>query len=216
MSETKESILAKAVQLFLRKSYEGVSIQNIAQEVGLTKSSLYHHFPKGKEQIFREGVEGFFQKFFTNFELLPQDSLQKFYRAFLEEQRNAVQALALVLPPIHQEKRDLGKINLYSMFWDAFRNFPEFRIRVDEHFHREELVWRTVVERAQERGEVRADIDPLRGARLFTAVLVGVGNAMLWDAYETTYLEEAEALWDELYGTLRAQDGTPETEGCGK
>ena len=49
--ETKELILNKSLKLFSDKGYEGVSMRDIASEVGIKAASIYNHF-KGKEDIF--------------------------------------------------------------------------------------------------------------------------------------------------------------------
>lgn len=48
---TKQKILEEALNLFSQKGYEGVSIREIAAEVGIKGASIYNHF-KGKEEIF--------------------------------------------------------------------------------------------------------------------------------------------------------------------
>jgi AcrR family transcriptional regulator len=50
---TKEKIIEKALDLFAHKGYEGTSMEDIAQEVGIKKASLYSHYA-GKEIILRE------------------------------------------------------------------------------------------------------------------------------------------------------------------
>jgi TetR/AcrR family transcriptional repressor of nem operon len=44
-SETRQRIILKAAPLFNRKGYDGCSMQDIVEEVGLEKGSLYGHFP---------------------------------------------------------------------------------------------------------------------------------------------------------------------------
>lgn len=199
MSETKESILVRATELFLRRSYEGVSIQDIAQAVGLTKSSLYHHFPNGKEQIFQEVADGFFAKFTFDYAAQVPLSLKELCQAFLDNQR---QALAK-RPPSSKDSREneKGKINYYGLLWDAFRNLPDFRGRVEIHALRERNVWREAAQRSIEKGEIRGDLDPERVARLFTATLDGIGIAIIWKGRDT-YLEDIEELWGDLLVAL--------------
>lgn len=48
---TREHILDKALELFTDKGYEGASMDDIAQAVGIRKASLYAHF-SGKESLF--------------------------------------------------------------------------------------------------------------------------------------------------------------------
>ena len=42
--QTKEIILEKALKLFADKGYDGVTVRDIAAEVGIRQSSLYKHF----------------------------------------------------------------------------------------------------------------------------------------------------------------------------
>jgi AcrR family transcriptional regulator len=55
---TRQKILDTAIDLFSRKGYEAVSMQDIADAVGIRKSSIYSHF-KGKDDIL-QNVLSFF------------------------------------------------------------------------------------------------------------------------------------------------------------
>ena len=48
--DTKERILAKALELFSQKGYEGTNINELMESVGLVKSAVYRHF-ESKEEI---------------------------------------------------------------------------------------------------------------------------------------------------------------------
>jgi len=50
-SSTKENIKSIALTLFAKKGYEGTTMNEIANLVGIKKASLYAHF-KGKEDLF--------------------------------------------------------------------------------------------------------------------------------------------------------------------
>jgi len=54
---SKQELIPNLLELFRQKGYEGVSIAHISNATGLGKSSLYHHFPDGKEQMARELLE---------------------------------------------------------------------------------------------------------------------------------------------------------------
>nr|MCR4735058.1 TetR/AcrR family transcriptional regulator [Treponema sp.] len=47
---TKEKILESSLTLFSKQGYDGTSVEQIAQAVGIKAPSLYKHF-KGKEEI---------------------------------------------------------------------------------------------------------------------------------------------------------------------
>lgn len=54
--DSKGRILQTAARLFARQGFAGVSLQNIAERVGMSKPSLLYHFPS-KDKL-REGVLG--------------------------------------------------------------------------------------------------------------------------------------------------------------
>jgi AcrR family transcriptional regulator len=54
---SRQRIQTVALALFARYGYDGVSLQMIADEVGLHKSSLFHHY-RGKAELMDEVAEG--------------------------------------------------------------------------------------------------------------------------------------------------------------
>ena len=54
--DTKEKILAKALELFAENGYDSVSVGEIAKAVGIKAPSLYNHYPS-KQAIFDAIVE---------------------------------------------------------------------------------------------------------------------------------------------------------------
>jgi AcrR family transcriptional regulator len=54
--DTRAEIRAAALELFAAKGYEQSSLREIAEKVGLTKASLYYHYPS-KQALLRAIVE---------------------------------------------------------------------------------------------------------------------------------------------------------------
>lgn len=50
VADTRERILQLALELFSRHGYEGTSIRDIAEQMGITKAAVYYHFPS-KESL---------------------------------------------------------------------------------------------------------------------------------------------------------------------
>jgi AcrR family transcriptional regulator len=48
---SKPDLLARLMDLFREKGFDGASLSEISETTGLGKSSLYHHFPDGKEEM---------------------------------------------------------------------------------------------------------------------------------------------------------------------
>lgn len=61
MSDTKETILSVSLNLFAQKGFDGVSVREIAKEVGVRESALYKHF-KNKQEILIKITEQMSQK----------------------------------------------------------------------------------------------------------------------------------------------------------
>jgi AcrR family transcriptional regulator len=55
--ETKEQAIKAADALLHKYGYLGVSMDAIAEAVGVRKASLYHHFPEGKDELMLELAE---------------------------------------------------------------------------------------------------------------------------------------------------------------
>lgn len=54
-------ILAEATRLFAERGYEGASMADLADRVGLRKASLFHHFPS-KDALYAAVLESIFQR----------------------------------------------------------------------------------------------------------------------------------------------------------
>ena len=54
--KTKKDILEKAIPLFAKSGFTGVSMRQIAKEIGMNAASLYHHFPD-KQTLYVAAVQ---------------------------------------------------------------------------------------------------------------------------------------------------------------
>jgi AcrR family transcriptional regulator len=69
----RQRILEAALELMAEHGYEGMSLQQVADRVGLHKSSLFHHFPS-KEELAREVFRGVAEELLKRVEpLLAED-----------------------------------------------------------------------------------------------------------------------------------------------
>ncbi len=64
---TKEKILEASLNLFSKKGYDGVGIDEIATEVGIKGPSIYRYF-KSKDEILNSVIEMVDQEYITNVE----------------------------------------------------------------------------------------------------------------------------------------------------
>ncbi len=57
---SRQQILDSALKLFSHRGYGATSVRDVAEEAGLSKGNVYHHFPD-KESIFRALLDRYFQ-----------------------------------------------------------------------------------------------------------------------------------------------------------
>ena len=83
--QTRDTVRIQAFRLFGRHGYDGVSIDNIARAVGLSKGALYWHFD-GKEALFLECLQGLDELFQEHIvgpmgdTATPTERLDRFFR----------------------------------------------------------------------------------------------------------------------------------------
>jgi AcrR family transcriptional regulator len=47
----KEEVVERLMRVFRREGFDGASLSRLSEATGLGRSSLYHHFPRGKEDM---------------------------------------------------------------------------------------------------------------------------------------------------------------------
>lgn len=123
---TKEKIKKEALTLFARKGFHGTSVNDIAEAVGIIKSSLYSHY-SGKEDIFTAVSEDVSRAFGMLFERLLAESKdmeirEKLRYHFVENilylYRNPEIQLFSNVSLFHVPKEVYGKIRSDYLVWE--------------------------------------------------------------------------------------------------
>lgn len=109
---TRSAILAKAADLFSEKGYAGTSMSDLAEDLGLSKAAIYHHF-ESKESILMTLVKSTFQDMgglVEEIEALPVNKVDpsEVLRRFAEILFAHRQVVSLVLFQLPAELRTPG------------------------------------------------------------------------------------------------------------
>ena len=154
----QDAVLAAAVRLFNERGYDATSMFDIAESLGITKSSVYHHI-SGKEQLLQmamdRALDGLFEaaEDVRTLDLPALDRLERLIRRsvlVLDERFPFVTVLLRVRGNTAVEQHALARRR-------------EFDTVVTE-----------LVKLAQTEGAVRPDLDPATAARL----LLGMVNSV--------------------------------------
>ncbi|BCJ46739.1 TetR family transcriptional regulator [Actinoplanes ianthinogenes] len=154
-----DAVLAAAVRLFNARGYDATSMFDVAEALGITKSTLYHHV-SGKEQLLAmavdRAVDGLFEA-----ATQVQDQQTTATVRLQELVRRSVLVLAERLEFVTLLLRVHGNSEVEQ---HALARRREFDALVTE-----------LVKQAQAEGGIRADVDPATAARL----LFGMVNSLV-------------------------------------
>ena len=154
----QQTVLRVAIDVFNRQGYDATSIGDLARELGLTKSAIYHHVPS-KEHLLESAVDEALDALDAALDEVmsapssPEQRLRAALRSsviVLVEHLPAVTLLLRVHGNTPVEKKALAR-----------------RRRVDQRLA-------DMVRQAAESGAIRTDIDPLMTSRL----LFGMVNSL--------------------------------------
>ena len=106
IQDTKKYIIDTARRLFSEFSYLGVSMNDIAKKLNITKAALYYHFT-GKAEIYEKVLDNVFNDLSLSIaqasnEATIDKKLHKLIKNYLDfgfKEKNLIKALMLKLPP---------------------------------------------------------------------------------------------------------------------
>ncbi|MET0997298.1 MAG: TetR/AcrR family transcriptional regulator [Marmoricola sp.] len=155
------TVLRRAIEIFNRQGYEATSIGDLARELGLTKSAIYHHVPS-KEALLAaaldEALDGLSAAIDDAADSAPDTSAYDRLRAAV---RQSVEILVAHLPAVTLLLRVRGNsaVELAAL---------ERRRLIDEKLA-------GLVQAAVDEGSLRADIAP----ELISRLLFGLVNSLV-------------------------------------
>ncbi|GID43694.1 TetR family transcriptional regulator [Actinoplanes capillaceus] len=155
----QDAVLAAAVRLFNTRGYDATSMFDVAESLGITKSTLYHHV-SGKEQLLTMAVDRALDGLFEAAEAALREESAATVR-LKDLIRRSVLVLADRLEFVTLLLRVRGNTAAEQHALSRRREFD--RIVTD------------LVKQAQAEGGVRADVDPATAARL----LFGMVNSLI-------------------------------------
>ena len=157
----RETVLRRAIEMFNRQGYDATSISDLAVELGVTKSALYHHFAS-KEALLSaaldEALEGLSSAVAAAADATRDESAYDRLQATVEA---AVHILVAHLPAVTLLLRVRGNSPLE-------KSALERRRHIDEQLA-------TLVTQAVDEGSLRDDLDP----EVISRLVFGMVNSLV-------------------------------------
>jgi AcrR family transcriptional regulator len=179
----KSRIIQAAIKVFSKKGYQGSSIDEIAEEAGMSKSTLYTYF-KSKLDILKviSAKQNIAEKFHKTFEGYDYpEALEEFYNMMIGIQEGLKVPFELLTLSLHNE--DLSKIYRegYNEKLDAFQIFLQGQ---------------------QEKGTIRNDVPANTLAHLLMALSTDISMQLII-GFDKTKIHEK---WTKSYKSILNRD----------
>lgn len=174
-------ILRGAITVFNRQGYDGTSMGDIAAELGVVKSAIYHHVPS-KEHLLAAALDEALEQLSTAVEVATTATEGTAYERLRAVVHDSVLILVEHLPAVTLLLRVRGNSPIEQ---DALRR----RRALDDQLAR-------LYAAAVDEGAVRADIEPVLASRL----LFGMVNSLI-EWYRPDGSTDPEALANAMVRT---------------
>jgi TetR/AcrR family transcriptional repressor of nem operon len=200
MYSTKEHILFTAFKLFLQKNFKEVTMKEIVEKTGLSKGAFYHYFTS-KEQLFKEILDLFFATILTfDFNSLISSSLYDFYNDY----SGKINSQRFDFLKDMFSTTEIFDINFFSLLFEAFKMFPEFKNQMEKYHHKEVDAWVSVISEARKSGEIKTPLSDEQVAKIFLFTSDGLIMNLTMDGVQKDISLELKSIWDNFYITIKA------------
>ena len=157
------AVLEGAVELFREKGYEGTSVPELTERLGICRQSLYNAFGD-KRGLYLQALERYGEREIDGKVALleadgsPLENLRTVIRAFAAMATACPSEGCLTVTAMVENREDAGAVQV-----------------VERHVERLERGFHDAIERAKAAGEIRADVRTARLSHALITTCYGVG-----------------------------------------
>jgi len=166
---TKEEIVNTAVELFSRRSYNNIGIQEIVDKVGIKKATFYHHF-KSKKELTLIAIDQMWE-FYKN------DLLDPVFKSKLSI-NDKFEKIMIDFYKFHtKNKKDCGFMigcRLGNIALELSTQDEDIRKKVEEKFTNWMDYFYTEIEQSVSNGELPENTDIDKSSKAILAYIEGV------------------------------------------
>lgn len=206
MNDTKERILSIALYYFIKKPYTEVTMSEILRDSGLSKGGFYHHF-ESKEILYHEVIDKFilgtFMMEYVHFTSNPYNlPFCEFVPAYIKSTLEHL--LEFTNNKLGELKLNTEDINIYMVMFDMMKHYKGFGTMVDKLHKSEIVMFKTLIDKAKEKGEIRKEIDSQSLANHVHTFMHGIGVlAMLDKGLENNIEKDIRDQFNNLFQLIK-------------
>jgi AcrR family transcriptional regulator len=198
MKDTKERIVTESAKLFMRQGFDGTSVAEMGDAVGIAPSSIFSHY-KSKEEVYKKAIERFVINMQSPKKKIGEYSkltLSDFIALYLEKAEEAIIDTQELVQGGDKTSAQYLRFLLESTIKD-----PECEKTLSS-FNEEELdMWTTVIKQAQGNGEVRNDMDARQIAEIFRYGIAGISYSFAAEKGVTT--KQLKSFLENIYTSVK-------------
>jgi AcrR family transcriptional regulator len=177
-----ESLLAVAVAVFNERGYDGTSMEDLSQRLGISKSAIYHHVPS-KDELLRMAMDRALDGLFG-----VLGDTQRLDAPAIDKLEHLVRGSVAVLQQ---------RLSYVTLLLRAHGNTEVERAALERRRQFDRYV-AGLVRQAEADGDIRPDVDPAVTARL----LFGMVNSLI-EWYRPAHSDLADAVCAIAFDGLR-------------
>ena len=179
LTRDKEELILQAAQhRFAAYGYSKVTMDEIAEDIGMAKASLYYYFPT-KETIFRSVVQHEQEEFLSHIQTVIEDKLSASQK-FLEYIRLRIKLTEQLTNLSHFHKQGWSEVK--PIFADLFTDFIQQELRQITH----------ILQEGKKSNEFRLD-HPQKIASMIMHILQGL-HLRFFRGYEHQAINDSDRL----------------------
>ncbi|MDA3885936.1 MAG: TetR/AcrR family transcriptional regulator [Candidatus Delongbacteria bacterium] len=171
---TKEKIVKIALKLFLKNGFYNVSMQNVADEIGISKPAIYHHF-KNKDMMV-EAVLDYFSETMGAWSKEYFKRCKSDIKQFLKKSFGAIYIYKNVEKILLKDEDNINSLKYtYNEFLLTISKYSDkYKDRISHDTMRYRTVSESVFKKGQERGIINSNYSPVNLAMMNHSMIEGM------------------------------------------
>lgn len=175
MITNRDEVLENALRVFAKLNYEKASQTEIAKACGLSKAGLLYYFPF-KKDLYVAVVDKYLldmQRPENKYRFKDIHSIPDFIDQYLEGVERTMQQMVKLLDDGNNPGECSFNLYYFHLLIQVRLYYPDVDAKIKSFLERDYNLWFNTIKQAQERGEIRQELDVELTATMFHHIFWG-------------------------------------------